>query len=85
MKNQNCIICNEQLKQNSNLLWAALWHFRLIEFKQWPWFKGTYKHFGLSSAISLICPLYNTLRHWKYRRFKLTSKFLSLEDMPIVK
>ena len=82
MKTKTCIICGEKLKPNSNRLTAALWHFRPLELKQWPWFRGTVKHCGISSAISLMSPLYNTLRHWKYRKAKLTSQFCALDDVP---
>jgi len=76
-----CKICGEKLKPNSNRLMAALWHFRPLEWKQWPWFRGTLKQFGLDAAICLMSPAYNTLRHWKYRNAKLTSQFCALDDV----
>ncbi len=75
-----CKICGEKLKPNSNRLSAALWHFRLIERKQWPWFRGTMELFGLDAAICLMSPIYNTFRHWKRRKAKLTSQFCALDD-----
>ena len=79
---KTCLFCGEILKPNSNRLLAALWHFRPFEKKQLPWFKGTRQHFGLSAAMATISPLYNALRHWKYRRAKLASQFHSLDDQP---
>ncbi|MDE2104486.1 MAG: hypothetical protein KGL39_45040 [Patescibacteria group bacterium] len=77
-----CIICGEKLKPGSNRLMSAFWHFRPLEWKQRPWFRGTLKRFGISAAIGLMSPLYNTLRHWKYRKAKLTSQFCALDDQP---
>lgn len=69
---KQCLVCGERTKQP----WlATLWHFRLYEGGNWKWFKGNMATFGkwggFWGTISLICPLFCTLRHWKYRKCTL--------------
>ena len=54
---------------------AALEHFRLYQRGQWKYLRGNVSCFGLLQGISgtlgLAFPIYNTLRHWKYRKYRL--------------
>jgi hypothetical protein len=67
-----CLICDERTTQPWR---AALWHFRLVDWGQWRYWKGNIRTFGLRSGLAgsfaLSFPIYNTLRHWKYRKHRL--------------
>lgn len=41
--------------------------FRLIDFDNLKFVRGTYKTFGLRCAVSLASPLANLILNWKYR------------------
>lgn len=67
-----CIVCGDRTHRP---IAAALNHFRLYEGGNWRWFKGNMATFGkwdgFWSTIGLICPLFTTIRHWKYRKAQL--------------
>lgn len=63
-----CPICGDN---TDNPLIATFMHFRLIDFAQFSFVRGTFRTFGLREALTLICPLANTLIHWKYRKARL--------------
>lgn len=76
MKHQ-CLICGQ--KTNNPIL-AALSHFYLYESGMTKYLKGNIKMFGfwrgLNATLSLICPAYNTIKNWKYRKSSLNIPFL---------
>lgn len=55
---------------------AALEHFCLYLPGQLGYVRGNFRMFGflggLDANLSLLCPIYNTLRHWRHRRSSLT-------------
>lgn len=69
---KHCIVCGEKTDQP---IAAAFTHFYLYAPRQWMYLRGNCKTFGLLSGIHstlcLICPAYNTLRHWKHRKSRL--------------
>jgi hypothetical protein len=64
----DCLICGEPTKRP---VIATLLHFRLIDFGQWQFVRGTYSAFGLRSVLTLVSPICNTLIHWKHRKSRL--------------
>ncbi len=79
--NKTCAICGSTIKHGHNPVAAALWHFRPFDLSQLPWVRGTLRCFGVDAALCLISPAFNTIRHWKYRKYKLTCQFRTLEDL----
>jgi hypothetical protein len=79
---KQCLVCGEIIKPKSSQVLAALWHFRPLYLSQRSWFWGTLKKFGLLTAVCLMSPLVNILWNWKYRRSRLTSQFLAIDDLP---
>lgn len=69
---KRCLICGDETKRP---IAATLEHLRLYESGNWGWFKGNMRAFGawsgFWSSVGLVCPLFNTLRHWKYRKVTL--------------
>jgi len=69
---KHCAICGDRTEKP---LLAALYHFRLVEFGQWKFWRGNFKTFGfwngLRSNLTLSFPILNTLIHWKYRKHYL--------------
>jgi len=53
----------------------ALSHFRLYEPGMWQFWRGNVRLLGvvqgLLSILSLAFPWFDTLRHWKYRKYRL--------------
>lgn len=69
---KHCLVCGDK---TAKPILATLYHFRLYESGNWKWFKGNMATFGkwdgFWSALCLVCPLFNTLRNWKYRKATL--------------
>lgn len=69
---KHCLICGDNTNRP---IVATLWHLRLYEGGNWKWFKGNMATFGkwagFWGTVGLICPLFTTLRHWKYRKCRL--------------
>jgi hypothetical protein len=67
-----CIVCGEMTDRH---IACALWHFRLVEWNQWQYWRGNIKTFGLwtglKSNLTLSFPILNTLWNWKYRKMRL--------------
>lgn len=67
-----CIICGDE---TSKPVREALWHFRLVEWGQWKFWRGNIATFGwragLRGSITLSFPIINTLWHWKHRKSRL--------------
>ena len=67
-----CPICGER---STRPVLATLHHLRLYESGNWRFFRGNMAAFGrwrgFWSTVCLISPLFNTLRHWKYRKCRL--------------
>lgn len=67
-----CVICGQATDRPIREL---LWHFRLVEWGQWRFWRGNIATFGfwsgLKSSITLSFPIINTLWHWKYRKARL--------------
>lgn len=73
---KHCLICGEKTKRP---ILATLMHFRLIDFDQWAFVRGTYESFGLRSVLTLVSPLANTLLNWRHRKSRLN---LEQFDLP---
>jgi hypothetical protein len=71
-----CVVCGEPTEHPIS---AALEHFRLVEWDQWQFWRGNIRAFGfwsgLLASVDLSFPIVNTLRHWKYRKWRLKLKF----------
>jgi hypothetical protein len=67
-----CIICGDN---TTRPIAAAFEHFHLYSPGKWQYWRGNIRMFGfwsgLGSNIGLTFPIYNTLRHWKYRRVSI--------------
>jgi hypothetical protein len=71
-----CIICGASTE---NPIRAALWHFRPYVrggWANWKYLPGNTelagsRLLGILSVISLMFPLFNTLRFWRYRKCTL--------------
>jgi hypothetical protein len=63
-----CPICDDNTKSP---IIAALWHFRLIDFDQWAYVRGTWQTFGFRAVLTLVSPICNTLINWKHRKARL--------------
>jgi hypothetical protein len=67
-----CVICDHETDRPVR---EFFWHFRLVEWDQWRFWRGNIKMFGfwsgLKSSITLSFPIINTLWHWKYRKARL--------------
>jgi len=65
-----CPYCGEE-----GTLGAAFSHFWLYSPGHWKYLRGNVQMFGLWTGfwatMDLACPLLNSLRHWKYRRWTL--------------
>lgn len=68
-----CLVCGEVTNRP---LWSIFSHFYLYSPGHWKYFSGNMRTFGawsgFWSTIGLICPAFNTLRHWRYRKARLT-------------
>jgi hypothetical protein len=60
---KRCYICKGE--SNKPVL-DALHHFKLINFVQLEFIKGTYQTFGLRSVLTLVSPLLNTILNWRH-------------------
>jgi hypothetical protein len=93
MKNESarslktCPICGSQAKCTFKEHWYHhVWRAHLAPYEpgNFRWFKGNMATFGrwrgFWSTIGLISPLFNTLRHWKYRKHQLVCA--GLKDLP---
>lgn len=69
---RKCLICDQETDRPIR---EFLWHFRLVEWDQWQYWRGNIQMFGfwsgLKSSITLSFPIINTLWHWKYRKARL--------------
>jgi hypothetical protein len=69
---KKCIICDQP---TTRPVLEALWHFRLVDWNQWQFWRGNINTFGLASGMrSNLClsfPILNTLLNWKYRKARL--------------
>ena len=67
-----CIICGIETDQPIR---EALWHFRLVDWNQWQFWRGNIRTFGFWSGmegnLTLSFPIINTLWHWKHRKSRL--------------
>lgn len=67
-----CVICGEP---TGKPVQSAFSHFWIYMPGARRYLRGNVRAFGfwsgLHSTLSLACPLYNTVRHWKYRKAKL--------------
>lgn len=67
-----CLVCGDA---SPRPILATLWHFRLYAGGNWKWFRGNMATFGawdgFWGTIGLVCPAFNTLRHWQYRKARL--------------
>lgn len=70
---KTCLICGESTMKPAH---AAFSHFWLWNPGQLQFLRGNISMFGfwsgLDSTLGLICPAYNTLRHWKHRKARLS-------------
>lgn len=64
-----CLICGDP--SNGHWIVATLWHFRLIDFDQLAFVRGTFQTFGFVATLTLISPIANMLIHWKHRKARL--------------
>ena len=73
MSAHKCIVCDEPTEKPIR---SAFSHFYLYAPGNWQYLRGNMKMFGrwsgFWSTMDLICPALNTLRHWKYRKARLT-------------
>lgn len=69
---KTCIICGEP---TNSPLREFLWHFRLVEWGQWRFWRGNIQAFGwfggMRGNLTLSFPFLNTLINWKYRNARL--------------
>lgn len=69
---KRCAVCGEETRHP---LWATLEHFYLWQGGMSQYLRGNIRAFGLrpglSATIGLMCPLYNTLTTWRYRKARL--------------
>jgi len=69
---KKCLVCGEE---SATPIASTLEHFKLYESGQWKYLRGNISCFGLyqgiMSVIGLAFPIFNTLRHWKYRKHRL--------------
>lgn len=67
-----CLICDQETDRPIR---EFLWHFRLVDWDQWRFWRGNITAFGLWSGmkgnITLSFPIINTLWNWKYRKARL--------------
>lgn len=61
---KRCIICH---RDSTNPLKDFLSHFKLFEKKQFPYFNGTRRDFGLLTALRLLFPILRLHLTIKYR------------------
>lgn len=69
---KTCIVCGEKTEKPFQ---AAFEHFWLWQPGMLQYLRGNICTFGfwsgLSATIGLMCPLYNTLKNWKYRKARM--------------
>ena len=69
---KHCIICGEKTEKP---FLAAFTHFYLWQPGMLQYLKGNIQAFGffdgLNATIGLMCPFYDTLKNWKYRKHQL--------------
>lgn len=72
MKKHTCIICGEPTDRPFQAAFAHfwLWHPGMTQYLRWN-IKTFGFWSGLSGTLGLMCPAYNTLRNWKYRKHRL--------------
>lgn len=70
---KHCIVCGEPTEYPVR---SAFSHFHLYAPGNWKYFRGNMRQFGawegFWSTVGLICPAFNTLWHWRYRKARLT-------------
>lgn len=68
-----CLICGEPSEKPIRSTFSHLW---LYVPGQWKYLRGNVRMFGLWDGfwgtVYLVSPLLNTLRHWKYRKHRLS-------------
>ena len=71
----NCLWCGGETKHPVCHLFAHFWIYRA---GQWQYLKGNCRTFGkwggFWGTIGLAFPIYNTLRHWRFRKARLELK-----------
>jgi hypothetical protein len=69
---RKCIVCGEE---TARPFASAFSHFYLHVPGQWKHLGPNIKAFGwwsgITSTLALVCPAYNTLRNWRYRKDRL--------------
>lgn len=72
---KKCLWCGVETEYPLSALFS---HFHLYSSGQWRYWRGNIKTFGIWdgfwSSVGLTFPIFNTLRHWKYRKAKLVLK-----------
>jgi hypothetical protein len=67
-----CVVCGRETERPIS---DALSHFKLYQHGYWQYLRGNIKTFGLRDGITgtlgLAFPIYNTIRNWKYRKYRL--------------
>jgi hypothetical protein len=72
---KECLWCAEK---TDSPIRATLWHFRLVDWGQWRYWRGNIRTFGwrggLLASLSLSFPIFNALWNWRYRKMRLEVK-----------